>query len=136
VLACPAVTPVFFAQPLFLSALVRQDGRRSKTTLLATQAMSMATLSLTLSKRLLLYLRKLKVLKALILCSPSFAGITSSPLTESLPQVLAAYLGKDGICGRSAPKLTVDAAQDLSSASLVLINFYFIFIFIYILFFY
>lgn len=101
VLASPAVTPVFSAQPLFLSALVRQDGLRSETTLLGTQATSTASLSLTLSKPLFLYLCKLKVLKALSLCSLSFAEITSSS-TEALPQALVASLGKDGLCGGSA----------------------------------
>ncbi len=62
----------------------------------------MATLSPTLSKHLFFYLRKLKVLKALSLCSPSFAGIASSPPTEALSQTLAASLGKDGLCGGSA----------------------------------
>jgi hypothetical protein len=55
----PAVTSVFFVQPLFLSVLVLQDGLWSETTLLATQAMSAATLTLTLSKPMFLYLRKL-----------------------------------------------------------------------------
>ncbi len=37
VLASLAVTPVFFAQPLFLSAFVWQDGLRRETTLLHRQ---------------------------------------------------------------------------------------------------
>jgi hypothetical protein len=43
-LASSAVTPVFSAQPLFLSALVQQDGLQSETTLLGTQATSCLSL--------------------------------------------------------------------------------------------
>jgi hypothetical protein len=88
---------MFYVQPLFLFVLVRQVGLRLETTLLATQEMSAATLSLTLSKPLFLYLCNLKVLKALgfwtgeglcslsqVFYSPLFAGITSSPPTEAL----------------------------------------------------
>jgi hypothetical protein len=102
-------SPVFSAQPLFLSVLVQQDWLRSETNLLAILATSATTLSLTLSQPLYLYLRKVKVLKALglwtgeCLRSSSFAGITSSPPTEALSQTLAASLGKDGLCGGSTP---------------------------------
>jgi hypothetical protein len=83
-----------------------------------------ATLSPTLSKHLFFYLRKLKVLKALSLCSLLFVGITSSPPTKALPQVLAASSSKDGLCAGSATELTVDAGKDLSSASPVSMDFF------------
>lgn len=70
-----------------------------------------ASLSLTLSKPLFLYLHKLKALKALSLYSPSFARTTSSPPMEALPQALVASSGKDGLCGGFGQELTLDAAQ-------------------------
>jgi len=93
------------------SVFVLEDGPRAETSLIASPVTSAASLSLTLSKPLFLYLHKLKVLKPLSLCSPSFTGIAFPHPTEDFPQVIAASLGKDGLCGGSTPELRVDEAQ-------------------------
>lgn len=89
---------------MILSVLVRQDGLRLKTTLLATQVTSTAALSWTLYKPLFLHLHKLKVLN--LFCSSSFSGMTFSPPTEALSQAHGSPL-----------ELALDVAQVTISAS-------------------
>lgn len=91
--------------------LVRQDGSQPVFTLLASQAMTAGSLSLSLPELLLSHQRKFKV-------SP-FTGIISVPPSEAFPQVSVAATDKVDLCGGFAPELAVGFALDSSLAVLV-----------------
>jgi len=75
--------------------LVRQDGSQPVFTLLASQAMTAGSLSLSLPELLLSHQRKFKV-------SP-FTGIISVPPSEAFPQVSVAATDKVDLCGGLCP---------------------------------
>jgi hypothetical protein len=107
VLASPADSLVCFALSL---ALVRQDVPQAENSFITSRVSPGASLSLTLSKPLFLYMRKPKVLKSLSLCSPRLAWFAFSHPTKDL-------------CGWSTLELRMDEAQ-VSSSAMVSLDFF------------